>query len=232
MLEYNPLSTRLRIHCRAENSALKITVEDMPADTKRFRWVALAIALSIGAYVPEQPLLFSRGLPSNFYTSAENQRPTKYNFTKQERSLLRQVNDAANRRQWRRVQELQGSVKVPLTPFFSAEMNAALKCRKYTAGAALYNQLCEMPLQPEILTYNLAMKLFGKLGDQKRVRQIWEEALQNYKMDATMAAARLVAAADVADMDAATSLLDEMAQAKVEADVGHARRRSKEDLRL
>ena len=80
-------------------------------------------------------------------------------------------------------------------------------------------QPCKLPA--EIVTYNLAMKLFAKLGDRERVQQIWQEALGKYRMDATMAAARLVAAADDANTNAAITMLEEMAQARVQADVGH-----------
>ena len=122
-------------------SRLRLLLPAMSAGGKRFRWIALAVALSIATSLARQPLTFSRTrggkLPSNFYTSAESQNPTNYKLTEQDRSLLREVHKAANRRQWREVQALQGSATVPKTPFFNAEMNAALKCRKYRAGAAL-----------------------------------------------------------------------------------------------
>ena len=158
---------------------------------------------------------------SRFHTSAAGQSVTDYNFTRQEALLLKEVNHAAERLDWQKIQSLKASSKVPKTPLFTAEMNAALKCAQFKAGISLYERLCDLGLAKEILTFNLAMKLYGKAGKWKRVEQVWQEAKASYRMDATMAAARLVAAADEGTVATAAGILDEMNRVKLRADVGH-----------
>ncbi|CAE7792166.1 unnamed protein product [Symbiodinium sp. CCMP2592] len=190
--------------------------------------LALLVLLGYGGSLAVQPVVFSqpkpqprKGLPNDLRTSAMSQDPGDFVLTASERALLRELGQAAKRRQWRKVKELQGAVRIPKTPFFNAELDAALKCREYQAGAEVYDELCALSLPQAIVSYNLGMKLFAKLGDGARVRSIWAEARKAYKMDVTMAAARLVAAADEADMETALSLLDEMKDQKVQADAGH-----------
>ena len=190
--------------------------------------LALGVLLGYGDSLARQPLVFSqlkpqpsKGLPTNLRTSAKCQDRGDFDLTASERALLKELYIAAKRRHWRKVEELRGAVRIRKTPLFNAELDAALKCRKYRAGADVYDELCALSLPQEIVTYNLGMKLFAKLGDGARVRRIWTEARKTYKMDATMAAARLVAAADEADMETALSLLDEMKDQRVQADVGH-----------
>ncbi|CAE7530084.1 unnamed protein product [Symbiodinium natans] len=159
--------------------------------------------------------------PSRFYTSAASQSSTDYLLTKGEARLLQQVNEAATRSDWQRIQQLRATSKVHKTPFFDVEMNAALGCGQYRAGVALYERLCNLELNKEVLTFNLALKLYGKTGNWSSVKQVWQEARAAYRMDETMAAARLVAAADEGDIRTAAEVLDEMVQMNLSADVGH-----------
>ena len=180
--------------------------------------LALGVLLGYGDSLAGQRVVFSYP-PTNLRTSAGSQ--GDFDLTASEGALLRELNQAAYRGRWRKVKELQGAARIRKTPFFNAELLAALRCRKYQAGADVYDELCALSLPQEIVTYNLGMKLFAKLGDGARVRSIWAEARKAFKMDATMAAARLVAAADEPDMQTALSLLDDMKDQKVEADAGH-----------
>ena len=158
---------------------------------------------------------------SRFYTSAAGQSVTDYNLTSQESLLLSKVNHAAVRLDWQRIQRLKASSKVLKTPVFDVEMNAALKCAQYEAGISLYERLCDLGLPKEILTLNLAVKLYSKAGRWSHVKKVWREARALHRMDETMAAARLVAAADEGDIQTAAAVLDEMIQMELEADVGH-----------
>ena len=158
---------------------------------------------------------------SRFYTSAAGQSSTDYGLTKGESKLLAKVVQAANRSDWQRIRQLRATSKVQKTPFFDVEMNAALACGQYKAGTALYEQLCKLKLPKEVLTFNLATKLYGKAGMWASVRQVWKEARKSYRMDETMAAARLVAAADEGDIRTAADILDEMVRMDLVVDVGH-----------
>ena len=158
---------------------------------------------------------------SRFYTSAAGQSSTDYGLTKEESKLLAKVVQAANRSDWQRIRQLRATSKVLKTPFFDVEMNAALACGQYKAGTTLYEQLCKLQLPKEVLTFNLAMKLYGKAGMWASVQQVWKEARQSYRLDETMAAARLVAAADEGDIRTAADILDEMVRMDLVVDVGH-----------
>ncbi|CAE7230362.1 nipblb, partial [Symbiodinium sp. CCMP2456] len=138
-----------------------------------------------------------------------------------ESKKAQKVVQAANRSDWQRIQQLRATSKVQKTPFFDVEMNAALACGQYKAGTALYEQLCKLKLPKEVLTFNLATKLYGKAGMWASVQQVWKEARKSYRMDETMAAARLVAAADEGDIRTAADILDEMVRMDLVVDVGH-----------
>ncbi|OLP90022.1 Nipped-B-like protein B [Symbiodinium microadriaticum] len=138
-----------------------------------------------------------------------------------ESKKAQKVVQAANRSDWQRIRQLRATSKVQKTPFFDVEMNAALACGQYKAGTALYEQLCKLKLPKEVLTFNLATKLYGKAGMWASVRQVWKEARKSYRMDETMAAARLVAAADEGDIRTAADILDEMVRMDLVVDVGH-----------
>ena len=171
--------------------------------------------------MPKGDGLGRQRLGSKFYTSAASQSSGAGSLSKQESQLLRKVQDAAVHEDWLRIQSLRATSKVFKAQFFDAEMDAALKCGQYKAGVALYERLCDLKLNREVLSFNLAMKLYGKTGQWSSVQQTWKEARAKYSMDETMAAARLVAAADEGDINTTAAILDEMAQMKLKHDVGH-----------
>ena len=97
-----------------------------------------------------------------------------------------------------------------MPPVFTAVLHAAFRCRKYKEGALLYKQCrkrCKIVDEP---VYTQALRIFGKLREEATVRKIWAEALNSCGLSIVLASARISAAADAGDVEAAAGVLDLM----------------------
>jgi hypothetical protein len=70
-------------------------------------------------------------------------------------------------------------------------MKGAFRCQTYEEWASLYNKWLKADgLEHEPL-FVFAIKIFGKLGEAKKVREVYERALKALKLSEILAAARI-----------------------------------------
>ncbi|CAE7560212.1 unnamed protein product [Symbiodinium microadriaticum] len=100
-------------------------------------------------------------------------------------------------------------------------MHIALNCGRYQDGCLLYDKICNLKLAKDTPVYTAALKLFAKVGQSDRVRDIWEEATRMVQINVPLAAARIAAAAADGDVLAAAAVLDHMNQTGVPIGIGH-----------
>jgi len=144
-----------------------------------------------------------------------------HKLTNAERSQLSDLCAAGRKRDWATAQELFVPSSNYKAPLLNAYMTAAMKCEQFLEGTVAYEKLCAFSLPKELVTYNLAIKLYAKSGQGECADQVAQEAMQVFGLDHTLAAARLVAAAELGDFPSARLILQEMQESNVTVDLGH-----------
>lgn len=137
----------------------------------------------------------------------------------EERNLVKKISIAGERRNWQGARSIFGTYRGNAPQVYTAAMHAAFRCRKYSDGANIYEQCqtnCKTIDQP---VFVIAMRIFAKLRKNTRVKQTWNEALDAFGLDDFLASARIVAAADVGDVETAAEILDEMERSNVSINV-------------
>lgn len=158
---------------------------------------------------------------NRIHTPASSTGRFDHKLTNAERAQLSELSAAGRKLDWATAQELfvpSSSCKAPL---FTAYMTAAMKCERFLEGTVAYEKLCALSLPKELVTYNLAIKLYAKSGQGECADQVAQEAMQVFGLDHTLAAARLVAAAELGDFPSARLILQEMQESNVTIDLGH-----------
>lgn len=146
-----------------------------------------------------------------------------YKLSLPESKLLRTLSAACEKRDWASVQSLLSSYNGTAEPIFTAGINGALRCGKYQEGALIYDR-CQRRFQiTHTPMFAAALKVFGKCGEPGRVRELWQDALEvgDGGLDASLALARMSAAADEADLNASAMVLDLMIEKNVSVGVIH-----------
>ena len=157
----------------------------------------------------------------DIHTPAASTDRLDHRLTKTDKTLLSELNAAGKKGNWKEVERCFVPTRDSKTPMFNAYMTAAMRCEQFSEGALMYEKLCQFSLPKELVTYNLAVKLYAKSGQAARAREVAQEALVEFGLDHTLAAARLVAAAEVGDFQEAGSILEEMRDSEVNVDKGH-----------
>lgn len=142
-------------------------------------------------------------------------------WSKADVELLKQMSTAGKRGDWRQVQQLWTTSGNRKTPICCAAMHAALRCKCFGEGATIFQDMGKRSAKRDLLSFNLGIKLLAKSGQVAQAEQVGEEAAAIFGMDPTLAAARLVAAADMGNCNAAFDLLADLRQSQVSPDVGH-----------
>ena len=131
-----------------------------------------------------------------------------FELTSSEKRLITAISRAGEKRGW-------SSVKAAITPYaghaapvFSAALHAAVRCQEYKAGAELFDRCREKCSVIHLPVYTQALRIFGKLGEPARVREVWAEALEVCSLDMVLVSARIAAAADEGDIEGAAEILD------------------------
>ena len=103
----------------------------------------------------------------------------------------------------------------------TAAMNAALKCKDYQDGAEIYQRLRKLKIPMPLPTYSVAIKLLGKLKQVEEIEYLWDQLLKLDVVNHVVAGARIDAAADNGDIQAAKQVLRYMEEKNIEANVLH-----------
>eukprot|EP00438_Fugacium_kawagutii_P033677 Skav230546 [mRNA] locus=scaffold1365:146599:147561:+ [translate_table: standard] len=130
--------------------------------------------------------------------------------------LLREISIASEQRKWQEVQSHFDAYSGQAIQIYTAVMNAAVRCRRYSEGAVIYErcrETCEQLTEP---TFTAAIKIFGKLGQHEKVRQIWAKAIKECKLSEILIGSRIDAAADEGDVETAAAMLDLLQTNKLE----------------
>ncbi|CAE7940235.1 unnamed protein product [Symbiodinium sp. KB8] len=125
---------------------------------------------------------------------------------------------------WRTVWQAWKSYTGSAICVYTAAMQAAYNCRRYIRGAEIYDKMRSLPpeeIEVDSVSLQIAMKVFGKLGNQSRIDEIWEEVLENKWFGMLTAGSRLEAAAEMGDVTKAGKLLKEMSQSRIATNINH-----------
>lgn len=142
-------------------------------------------------------------------------------LSQHEKELLAKVSSAGKKRNWQAVKNQFSSYRGDGVPLYNAAMHAAIRCQEYQEGALIYQRCrkrCTVYQEP---TFAAALKIYGKLGDSQKVRQVWTDTLKLEKLNEVLAAARIDAAADSGDVETAAEVLDLMVDSGLEIDLVH-----------
>ena len=127
-----------------------------------------------------------------------------------EKGLLTRISEASEGRQWSVVQSLFTQYHGGASQIYAAAMKGAFRCQRYAEGASIYDQWLQSGGLDHGPLFVFALKIFGKLGETKRVREVWTRAIDAEQLSPVLAGARIDAAADEGDVETAAAILDEM----------------------
>lgn len=142
-------------------------------------------------------------------------------MSKEEKQLLRRIAIASESRDWPTARSLFGTYGGCAFQLYAATLHAAFRCREYNHGAKIYEKAMNTCEFIDLPFYNMAIRIFAKLGEDSRVQQIWDTALKSFELDEFLASARIAAAADAGDVETAAAVLDQMNSSNVSIDVYH-----------
>ena len=146
----------------------------------------------------------------------------QFEISSAERLLLSEMQEATLRGDWQTVKTLFARYTGRAVAIYTTVMNAAFRCGQYRFGVDTYQRFCEFGLEKDPPVYTMAIKLFSKVGEAERVREIWREAQSACELNEALAAARIDAAADAGDVQGAAGVLDELIRRKnCDPDLGH-----------
>ena len=140
---------------------------------------------------------------------------TDFGLNREEKILLSKIAQASQQRDWPAACSAVNTYEGSGTPIYSAAMHAAFRCREYMLGAQIWEKCQANCKIIDLPGFTAAIRIFGKLGETTRVQEIWDDALKAHELDEVIAAARITAAADAGDVEAAAQTLDEMASSNV-----------------
>ena len=141
-------------------------------------------------------------------------------LSKREEKLLKSIVGAGRRRDWNCVQETICDYDGAQTPIYSAALFAAIRCGRFEEGASIYDEMCRRAVWRDLPSFSMALKIFSK-SFPDRVPLIWEEAVALHPLDAALCAARIDAAAEAGDVEAARQILVEMDRKSVARNLVH-----------
>ncbi|CAE7816381.1 unnamed protein product [Symbiodinium sp. CCMP2456] len=134
-------------------------------------------------------------------------------LTSGEAKLMTQLAEAAKGRNWVHIQALWSSYSGSAFPVFCAAMQAAFQCGKYVAAAEIYEALRRSSAElTSTVPLTMGIKIFGKLGQHQKVKDIWEEAQTGGLVDQFVAGTFIDAGAEAGDFMASVEGLDYMLQ--------------------
>ena len=128
---------------------------------------------------------------------------------REEEKLLKSIVGAGRRRDWSRASAIIWDYSGMQTPIYSAALFAAIRCKQFDEGASIYEEMRQRSVWCDLPSFSMALKIFSK-SDPSRVGEIWDEAVAEHPLDAALCAARLDAAAEAGDIQAAQTLLEQM----------------------
>ena len=131
-----------------------------------------------------------------------------FELSSNEKRLVTAISRAGEKREWSSVKTAITTYAGDATPVFSAALHAAVRCQEYKAGADLFDRCREKCSVIHLPVYTQALRIFGKLGEPARVREVWAEALEVCGLDMVLVSARIAAAADEGDIEGAAEILD------------------------
>eukprot|EP00438_Fugacium_kawagutii_P008900 Skav215708 [mRNA] locus=scaffold2573:333104:338313:- [translate_table: standard] len=138
-----------------------------------------------------------------------------------ERALVAKIASASEGRKWQTARSLFGAYAGTATQVYAAAMHAAFRCRENKEGAIIYEKCRANCKYIGLPAFTVALRIFSKLGDTRRVQQIWDDALKAHQLDGPLASARIVAAAEAGDVETAAAILDKMKNNNVSIEVHH-----------
>ena len=131
-------------------------------------------------------------------------------LNKEEKKLVSNIAFASEKRDWSAAQSYFATYSGDATQIYGAAIHAAFRCGQYQEGAQIYEQCRSNCKVVGIPVFTIALRIFGKLKDNDRVQQIWDDALKAHELDELFGSARIAAAADVGDVAGAAAVLDQM----------------------
>lgn len=140
---------------------------------------------------------------------------TDFGLNREEKIFLSKIAQASQERDWPAACSAVNTYEGSGTPIYSAAMHAAFRCREYMLGAQIWEKCQANCKIIDLPGFTAAIRIFGKLGERTRVQEIWDDALKAHELDEVISAARITAAADAGDVEAAAQTLDEMASGNV-----------------
>ena len=144
-------------------------------------------------------------------------------LSKAGKELLKQLGVAREAGDWMKARSLFAGYAGTEIQVFNSVLHTACDCVQYKAGAKIYGDLCNQGIAKTSATYSAALKIFAKMGDNKTVRDIWQEAKSNpmCEVNEPLAAARIDAAAEEGDVQSALLVLDDMFQKNISVNIAH-----------
>ena len=138
-----------------------------------------------------------------------------------EKLLVMHIAAASENRNWPAAKEFFGTSAGSAIQVYAATMHAALRCREYRAGAKIFEQCQANCKFIGEAAYTAALRIFAKLGDAPRVKQIWDDALNQLKLSDFLGSARISAAAEAGNVTMAAETLDKLNSTNVSVQVHH-----------
>ena len=140
-------------------------------------------------------------------------------LTPGEAKLMTQLASAAKGRNWVHIKALWSSYSGSAFPVFCAAMQAAFLCGKYVAAAEIYEALRSSSSElTSTVPFTMGIKIFGKLGQHQKVKDIWTEAKTCGLVDQFVAGTFIDAGAEAGDFMASVEGLDYMLQHEHDVD--------------
>ena len=152
--------------------------------------------------------------------SPVNRSGVVFELAPQEKKLISLLTAARKRKsnQWKRIYaNYTGCHPVVL----SAAMHTALIFKDYQEGAVIYQRFRNAQLAMNLPAYTITMKLCAKLGQFDEVQRLWAELVELDIVGQVQAGARIDAAADNGDIEAAARVLNYMGEKGLETNVVH-----------
>ena len=138
----------------------------------------------------------------------------------QERYLLGTISKAG-KHGWPSVESNIANYSGSAVPIYTAAMHAAVKCGRYHEGADIYHRCRRCCQEFDAPVFAEALHIFRKLKQPAQVRKIWNETLHFCDLNGILALARITAAADEGDVEAAAQVLDLMHSNQVVVETAH-----------
>ena len=134
---------------------------------------------------------------------------------REEAIMLSKIAQASQQRDWPAAYSAFNMYGGSGAPIYSAAMHAAFRCREYMLGAQIWEKYQANCKIVDLPGFTSAIRIFGKLGETTRVQEIWDDAMKAHELNEVVAGARIAAAADAGDVEAAAETLDKMASSNV-----------------